>query len=574
MNCPNCGASNAPGAKFCVGCGANIAAQQNPQQNTQQNSQQQYVQQQQQYVQQQQQYVAPQQPAPKKAGSKVNAGAIKAQMAGVLGPIGSKVKSIFSNKMVLFGAIGCVAVLLVLAIVCAIFGGNNGFIEQKSSITVQKTDKEEYSVIVNKKVLSTTIDSKSAPQWRTSLDGKNAAILSSEKELYGVSGKKIKEIASDVIDFKLSNNGKYVAYVTAETKDSKTVYTLHLAKVSSGKSKEISDDIGSNADYVISPDGKSVAYFVPASESGKKAELMYFKGKKSVEVSNDGGTLYGMSDNGKQIYVKISGEGTNLYCYKKNGDREKLGELTGSVGFNSKHTQVMFSGKDGKMYFSNKGKEAEKLVNDSSLNLVYPSGYSDANATGENTLPVTNLLKHVYSNNDNELWMIKKNDKSTKLVSKATSAQLDASGKYVYYIYDGDELRCIKASHGDKASEKYKTIVKDDVSKNYVVTSNRKFVYFIYDGALYSVNGKKGGTPREITEDLSSVSLALSRKDRVYYIQDGDLYACSNGKKGSKVLSDVQAAVASGNGNVYAISDDTFYGTTGAKKLKKLCELG
>lgn len=569
MICPNCGANNAPGAKFCVGCGGSlVAAQQNAQQIPNQQIPKQQI-----PVQQSSQQYVPQQPvaeAPKaKKASKVNGGEVKARLASVLSPIGAKLKPLFSNKGLVFGVLGAIAAILVLVIICGIIGGNNGFIKQKADISVTKTDKDEYSIIVDKKVLSTKIESTSEPTMQTSIDGKYAAIVSSKGELFTVSGKKVKEIADDVSSFKISSNGKYVAYVTSEKKDAKTVNTLFLAKVSNGKSTEISDEI-SGTSYVISPNGKSVAYFAQA-EAGKKAELMLFKGKKSEEIDDNGGTLLGMSDNGKQIYVSVTDEGkTNLYAYKKNGDKEKLGEYSKLLHFNAKQTQVMFVGKEGKVYISTKGKSGEKVSNDSISYLVTPYGYNGQ----ETVLPIENLYKKVYMNSDNELWMLKKNDKSVKLVSKASSAQLDASGKYVYYVYNSEDLRCIKASHGDKASEKYKTIVDGDASSAYVVTSDRKLVYFLDGDTLCSVNGKKGGKAKEVADDVSILSgLALSGKDRVYYVMDGDLYCCSNGKKGSKIVSDIMFVGGSARGNVYAFSDDAIYGSTGAKKLKKICDI-
>ena len=168
--------------------------------------------------------------------------------------------------------------------------------------------------------------------------------------------------------------------------------------------------------------------------------------------------------------------------------------------------------------------------------------------------------------------MIKKNsDKNVKLVSKASNVQLDESAEYIYYTYDAEELRVAKISDGEKASEKAKVLVDERVGA-YVVTSNRKYVYYVEDGTLYSVNGKKGGTAKTVAND-DVTGLAMSGKDKAYYIMDGDLYVCSNGKKGTKVLGDVESVINAPNGSVFASTEDALYCTTGSKKLKKVCDL-
>ena len=129
----------------------------------------------------------------------------------------------------------------------------------------------------------------------------------------------------------------------------------------------------------------------------------------------------------------------------------------------------------------------------------------------------------------------------------------------------------MKISHGDNASTKAKTIAEDVA--NYVVTSNRKRVYFISDGGLYSCNGKNGNGKKTIASEDVAGQLAINAKDVVYYSMDGDTYACSNGRKGTKVLSDSTGFAAYPNGIVYAGTEDALYVTTGAKKLKKLMNI-
>lgn len=529
MNCPICGAENAPETKFCVGCGSALTD------------------------------AAPAAPA-----SEVYSDApVSEAKAGF--PI--------SKKTIIFGAVGILAVVLVIVLLSALFSGN-GFITVEQYPELYEIEEGEYAIVVGKKALKTTIKSEDYPDTSYSLDYSDMSIVTSEGELYVVTGKKVKQIkdADDVVYATMSNNGKSVAYVSKGEDDENA--TLYLAKVSNGKSTEITDELAETGSYYyssysikISPDGKSVAYFKDGGEDPDA--LMYFKGKKSVEICDDEYvTLHGLSNGGKQIYVSITDdEGkTNLYSFNSKAKKTKLGGYSGSVSFNKDHTQVLFVDDDGKSVISTNGKEGKK-VRKGSLYMITPANV----ASKGSTYPVSNLYGQVYSNGDGDIYMIKKN-KDIKLAGKTSDVMMDASGKYLYYIHDNDELKVLKISNGDKASDKAKVIVDENVD-GYIVTSDRKYVYFWDDGdTLMAVNGKRGGTPKEITDELEAYEFGLSSKDVFYYIVDGDLYAVSNGKKGKKVQGDVESVSCIPYGSVYAEGDGKLYGTTGSKKLKQILE--
>ena len=580
MNCPKCGASLAPGAKFCVTCGTpcNTQNAMNPQYQAPQQGQyaqpQQYVQQpQQQYAQQPQQSAAPKTPA-----TKFDFKQVLAQLSLMFKPLWTKIKPIATNKKMVSIIAGGFALVVILAILCSVLTSGNGYINAKQAIVVVSNG-DDLSVIVNNKELKTKISADSVSKFALSLDGSAAAVLTNENELYGISGKKVVKLAEDVKSFVLSASGKGVAYVVKDEDAS----TLYVSKINKAKGTEICDSV--SGDYAISPDGKSVAYYEVSGEGSEMtSELMLFKGKKSVDLTDDEGTaLLGLSNGGKQVYVAVTeknSEGnyeTELYSYNQKGNRTKLSSMNSdsSVRFNADHTQIMFTNDDGKTCVSTKGKEAKRAYSES-LSLVAPrtayslrasimgSGVSVADSS---TYPVKDLYNHVYSSGDKVIVLKKNSDKNIKLLSNVSSARLDDSAEYIYYIKN-KELRVSEISAGERASEKYKTIVDDTIS-SYIVTSNRKKVYFIDDrGTLYSTNGKKRSIPRELADDVTS--LVMNNKDIVYYTSDGDLYASKNGKKGSKVLSDCDGVLGSNPGIVYAVSDDSLYISAGAKKPKKI----
>ena len=561
MNCPVCGASNAPDVKFCAGCGTPM-----PQQGAAPVSQTVPVNPTSYGAPNQQVpptgYGAPVQPtAPKapKEKTKVDFVKVKDQLVDTVKPIGTKAKSIWSNKKARIGIIGGVVALIALVIVFNIFFGGNGYIEAEESIRLLRTSDDAYSIVVGNKVLDDTVSD--YDYLSRTMNGKVAA-FTNEGELYVIKDSKLTNIADDVVEYELSINGDYIAY---STKDKE----LYVAKTSDGKSEKICDDTGSEYyTFCISPDGKSVAY-------REDDELKLYRDKKSTEITdNKNSSVYALSNSGNQIYVVTYDDNEQiLYCYNNKGDKTKLGKFSDFGGFNNSFSQVLFYN-EGKTYISKDGKEAEK-IHSSELELQYSMKSENQGLA----LPVSNLYDHVYSNSKNDVYLVKEKD-CIKLVSKATNLQLDGEAKYLYYIYDGKEVRCIEIAKGDRASESAVTIVDEDVY-GYVVTADRKYVYYL-DGSymnlgnisLKCVDGKKGGKVTRVDDDVNlNIGFAVSNQNRIYYVKDGDLYVVSNGKSGKKILADVKNLYNTTHGDVYASTDDAWFGSTGDEKLKELVEI-
>lgn len=562
MNCKNCGAELVPGSKFCMTCGAPIAVDE-AEEAVSTTAETTPI-----YEEDASAAVATEAPAEESTG-KADLHGIATQLVATVKPLWDKAKDLFSNKLILGGVVGGLALIVVLAIVFAILGSGNGYIQAKKSISVFALDDEgTYAVCVDKKVLSGTIDCEGGIDLMSiNLDSSVAVILTADGELYGVTGTKLKLLAEDVSTYQLSVNGDYVAYTSQDADDDAA--TLYLCKIGNGDIQEISDEVSSSR-YVISPNGKSVAYTVRTEDS---SEVMYFNGKESTDITDDSSaSLLGLSNSGKQIYITIQDEEdgeTYLYVYNAKGEREKLETYGGEYSFNDDHTQIMFQNDEGKTYVSVKGKEANKVSSDG-LELVIPRSSNTYFADGD-TYPVSDLYDHVYVG-DGKVWMIKKNsDKSQKLASDASYVTLDDAAEYIYYVHDGEELCVAKISHGDNASDKAEVLV-DELVSQYAVTSNRKHLYYIEDGTLYGTSGKKPGKPREITDEIESF-IYLGGNDVAYYLMDNDLYGCSNGKTGKKLISEIDGIVVAPNGTVFAGNEDALYATTGATKLKKILEL-
>lgn len=552
MFCPNCGTENAEGTKFCASCGTGLeAAPATPAENAE--------------------------PANATSGEskKLNIRGLWASLMLKAKPVLNKISPfVQQNKLLVTGVAGGVALVLCIVIIIAMLTAGNGFTAYEHAIYAYTNDGKVLVRYDANKIIETEIEAERIDGRQSSMDGSVYVFLTSEGELAVVKSKKVTMVAEDVTSFVLSASGTHIGYIAGDEDDSE----LFLYTIKNKKNVTITDETVTS--YDLSPDGKSVAY-LQQSEDDEKATLMYFNGSKSEKVTSGEMTLLGLSNKGKYIYIASEKDDEEvLYSYNTKGDREKLGNIAVPyVMFNEDHTQILFyngkSQNDLKTYLSTKGKEGVKISSSRAM-VLRPEGSSLFVSGNNATVPTDDLYNKVYicvSDNQRNAWYIRKNtDKSTKLANDIGDCTLDESGKYLYYTDDGD-LKVLKVSDGDSASDKAKLLATD--VDNYVVTSNRSQVYYVSDNALYSCNGKKGGSKKTIaSDDVETYSLAINRKDVVYYIMDDDAYACSNGSKGTKVASDVEDINGTTCGIVYVETEDTLYATSGAKKLTKIYEEG
>ena len=563
MNCPKCGAQIEDGAKFCTSCGQKVddtpvAAP-----------------------------VAEAAPtaAPEAAPEAVAAPAEKKDTVGELvikakalwAAVVEKVKPALrkaDDKMAevlgdkrsyaYAGVLVLLGLILTVSVIAAIIPDGNGYLTTNEFQMDYNSDDEVY-LFTEGKAIKVKTDSEGVSDFESSIDGE-VIVFEYDDTLYQLKGKKAKAFAEEADSFTLSLYGDSVVYTVIDGIEK----TYYYAKVG-GKSVEIfSNEIDLTggailSSYIISPDGKSVAYTVT---EGLETDLYYFNGKKSEKVAGCDGKVVGMSSGGKYIYAVVIDEdlSTDLYVYNKNGKREKIDSCSGRFALNLDGTEIMFFD-GGKSYISVKGKEAQKVAGDE-VSLILPR-YTTTYSAGSGTViyPIDSLYGHVYSSGSTAYFVAKKESKNVKLVKADSSLKLDDSAEFLYYM-DDETLMCLEISKGENAKDKAKEIAED--VESYVVTSDRKYVYYVSDSELFVVNGKKGGKSKTIESDDVARQLVLSNDDYLYYYCEDALCATKGKSKGKVIMEDAECASLSGY--VYIGDEDAMYSARGKSKPKKILE--
>jgi len=469
----------------------------------------------------------------------------------------------FKRKRILCGCIVIFTVLLATAIISLRLCQRNDFLIYKQNIEVLK-HQGHLRVAIDDTVLDQVIQAEECQAYACSIDGTIAVFLTNKKELYLVKNQQIKKIADDVLHFEISSTGMGVAFAQKYMQQ----YALTLYDSVENTRREITDHL-SKLDFSLSPDGQSLAYYT--LQEYQEVLMCHYKGENSL-ITSKKSDLVGLSDDGKYIYAvcpKITGTSA-LYSFNRKGKATELGTVT-SIGFkfNADHQQIMFYN-NGQTLVSTNGQPATK-VSSYPLYLVTAPNSLSASDRNSITLPVSSLFDHVYTCSDGEgtgAWLIqRKPDNSKKLASEVSKCTLDASGKYLYFIYKQTQLCVVNISSGTNPIQ---TLADD--ADIYTVSSDRSKVYYTNNGVLYCTNGRKDSSSKTIYTNVTDFSLFLGNSDAVYFMSEDDLYISKRGGKAKLAAKGVQGLYNSSNNVVYIIGNGDIY--TAYRKAKPVKILG
>lgn len=489
MYCPNCNKELPDGTKFCGGCGTPIAVEQAPVAPVVPET----------FVQSE----APVYEVPAYEAPEVNtyevpvAAPVKpAQKKSVdVKGIANKVKNTvidtakkIPSKFLMIGA-AAVAVVLVIVLVCSLFGG-----EKAPNYGLYMKDDEAYFTTLNGKA-GTMITKKDLEDYTVTQDGKKIFFIDGKGDLYyakASSKKEAQKLDSDISSYWVSENGKTVTYIKKgdlyqhdlkkEEKIAKNVSSVYVSddgKIiyyrnddgdmmcrKNGKEEEIDDDV-----YIlhISEDYKSIIY--------TDGEDLYTKkvGKKAKEVGTD---IEGASG--------VTRDGTFYYWTYPEGDMEDYfddDDLSGDMNFLS--TLYYFNGSKSKKIAENVYVDTElstsNAYGDRTVIYYYQFGkveegdldYNDLQDLMEDDMDyeeaMVELLTEVSGKCNRYIGINGKSGK-VKVEEKISKLFLSGNGKTMYALADvDDDGECIllKASVSGNKVKSFKE-VDSEVPVRYV----------------------------------------------------------------------------------------------------------
>lgn len=449
----------------------------------------------------------------------------------------------------------CSCIILTFALMIAAFltivnTDRNSFIPYLRNVEVLSYQNDLH-VAVDETILDYNINAEKLQKFSTSIDGKVAAFLTNNKELYLVQNQKIKKIADDVLHFELSSSGQGIAFAQKYAKQN----ALSLYNLKEGTRREVTTLL-SRFDFSLSPDGQTLSYY---TQVDNQEILMCHRKGKELTICSTTSDLVGLSDDGQYIYA-VCPDSNNisvLFVFDYKGRSTELGTVSSiSFKFNEDHRQIMFYD-NGKTLISVNGKPAMTAAS-YPLYLVTVPGSRSASDGNSITLPITTMFDHIYTSSDGEstsAWLIRRNpNKSEKLVSRVSSCTLDTSAEYLYYIYNSSQLCVMNISNGLSRSH----TLAENVDY-YTVSSDRSKVYYTDNGSLYCASGRKSGKSRLLTTNTSGYIFVMSESDVLYYLADTNLYACRNGRKSNLLAENIQSVYSSANNVVYIIGENAVY---------------
>ena len=535
MRCEFCGHKNGPREKFCEECGAQLTVKQDeeqkaaPVQNTRPDQNQ------------------DQAPDQYKEG-----GQYSVDTSRRVSNVAKRDRSRQLKKAAPFAVI--IIIVIIAAIILASLIKKPGASEMKDSINFF-TDTGLLVVSGNNNP-KFTIDGDLASSQKN-MDGNKAVALIDYRgakggELWFVTTSGCYQIASGVLDYRLSDSGNGVAFITDDN-SAKGTATLHLYDTSAKKDTQVTDGAiyynnnngGGMIGTCISPNGKSVGYignYDPAKNEYTGYVCIYGKDPEALGVNS---FAVAISDGGKYIYyAKNLGDGRGNSFFVRNGrnDVRLISDMAGNtpLAFNTDYSEILFNVED-RTFISRKGNERERITGALVSGFILPAGTQTGRNAADSNITVygmNSLLNTVTLTSDGLVYVNSKLEinKISSSSSYGAGAFISNDSRTLLYINDNGHLSAIDPT---KANDERREIGRDVTA--FTASNDGKTIYYINsDVELWVVKGS--GTPVKIADDVSPSWLVLPvNSGKVFFLVDysdsrgGDLYYSNNGARRVKV---------------------------------------
>lgn len=344
----------------------------------------------------------------------------------------------------------------------------------------------------------------------------------------------------------LSADGSALLYVDASA-------ALALYDVKKGEAVTIAENGGYiSGAFAISPDGDYVMYG-NRNQSGTNSVYIYHDGEVKEICSS--GVPIAVSEGGKKVYyLTVLNNTYDFYMtsYRRPAKFTKIasGIYASALKFNADLSEVLFTLLDGGTYYSNEGKQAQRVASSS----MYPIICNSVNYKSCSGLATIYGVDEFFDNfwiGESGLYYVEAGEEARMLVAGVLDYDLSYDGERLVYA---DAQGRLFITDRKNASATQEAIAENVTSV--AVTGNGKDVYYLNSvHSMCSVKNKNESVL--IAQEVDGI---MCTEEGVYYkniVEQGNPYAlnyCSNAKSGKTVADSVSN---------FQIADGCAYYTTG-----------
>ncbi|MGN0506578.1 MAG: zinc-ribbon domain-containing protein [Lachnospiraceae bacterium] len=381
-----------------------------------------------------------------------------------------------------------------------------------------------------------------------SADASLTAFLDFEDTLYVIGKKGIIKVNDDVDAVQVSFYGDTIAYVK-DTDD--YIGSLYLYNVSKGKSTLIDRDVYID-NFVLSPDGKSVAYIggCEASIFSVEGDLYLSKKGKEGEKLYSNSVPLAITDGGKHVYYVKDKE--KLYV----DDERITSAVFGTYYFNVDNTELLYEKDGNTYYYTLKFESPVKLKGTSFRSLVAPADMAQQLTTSFYYNVATygiDTFNESLINLSGDVYYVSDEGESVEKVGSMRSYQMTADGESLIFRESDGDLQYIKNIH---KSLEAKQLGDDLEAESFSASKDLKKVYYLSDGELFYLKGDKGVR----VADEADAYIYSDKYGVVYFICDEELfYATTKAKSKERVLGEsVTGLMRLGDQIIFGFEDEDY----------------
>ncbi len=454
----------------------------------------------------------------------------------------SKIKNGFDKKSFSISprnlaALGVMLAAIVIFVISLLYNMRpDPYAVAKASVTYID-DSGKITFLYNGKPLDGTFEVEIAAKHE-SLSGKTLSFLTKNGELYVVRKKGIDKVSDNVISYRMSADGRSIAYRNS-------VGELYLTKTSKVNPKQIDYNV-IESNYCLSSDGETVAYL----KTETTGDVMYYYNKKSVKYGSDRYPVL-ISDNARNVYT-VDGS-MNLYYSTKFGEERLIcSNVEQTFACNSTYKNIIFYS-DGATYLFTGKKEPVKLA-DTKLSLCTVSFAQKTTSSASdyfdnlvNVYGVGNFKNKAFEGEDKKLYYCNSSYSVNVVDENCSMINVVSGNNTAYYLKEG-------ALYSVKLTSSKKSVVAEN-AENYYMASEGRYIYFLTsDGKLFAKRGKLDA--KEIAENVSNAKIS-GYNFLFYSVSNGSkssLYYTNKTKDGTKIAENVSEF---GAGTSYAYYVET-----------------